>query len=41
MAIRTIILRKKISDQKKILDQLTAKRDGFDQARAELEKRIH
>ena len=39
MAIRTIILRKKISDQKKILDQLTAKRDGFAQARAELEKR--
>lgn len=39
MAIRTIILRKKISDQKKILDQLKTKRDGFEQARAELEKR--
>ena len=39
MAIRTIILRKKISDQKKALTALISKRDGFDQARAELEKR--
>lgn len=39
MAIRTIILRKKISDQKKALAALISKRDGFDQARAELEKR--
>ena len=39
MAIRTIILRKKISDQKKALEALISKRDGFDQARAELEKR--
>lgn len=39
MAIRTIILRKKITDQKKILDDLMKKRSGFDQIRAELEKR--
>ena len=39
MAIRTILLKKKISDQKKALEALTSKRDGFDQARAELEKR--
>lgn len=39
MAIRTIILRKKISDQKKILDDLMVKRSGFDQVRAELERR--
>ena len=39
MAIRTIILRKKISDQKKILDDLMVKRSGFDQIRAELERR--
>lgn len=39
MAIRTIILRKKISDLKKALTALISKRDGFDQARAELEKR--
>ena len=39
MAIRTIILRKKISDQKKALEALISKRDGFDQVRAELEKR--
>ena len=39
MAIRTIILRKKISDQKKALEALISKRDGFDQARAELETR--
>lgn len=39
MAIRTIILRKKISDAKKTMSELIAKRDGFDQIRAELEKR--
>lgn len=39
MAIRTIILRKKISDQKKVLDQLKSVRDGFDAKRDELEKR--
>ena len=39
MAIRTIILRKKISDQKKALEALKSVRDGFADKRAELEKR--
>ena len=39
MAIRTIILRKKISDQKKALEALKSVRDGFAEKRAELEKR--
>lgn len=39
MAIRTILLRKKISDKRKEIETLTAKRDGFDQRRAELETR--
>lgn len=39
MAIRTILLRKKISESKKALDQLIAKRDEFDQKREELSKR--
>ena len=39
MAIRTIILRKKISDQKKALELLAAKRDELNSKRAELEKR--
>jgi len=39
MAIRTILLRKKISESKKTLDQLIAKRDEFDQKREELSKR--
>lgn len=39
MAIRTILLRKKITDKKKALEELKNKRSGFEAIKTELEKR--